>query len=219
VDVTALASALGTVASTVVAVFAWRAARNSANAAFTLTRIETTRLHAELRPQFEATAHLVNWIDEGVGAAVIILTQVEPKSQHGLDRIELTVRPNYRAQWNVRGPRIPIENEYVFMAPEGDGIVPDELVMEDVILGDPRTAALMMTEYGARDPKRRPNVLLLAVCHLAGYEPWKVPIAIEVREVEVNGRLTKLRPSTSGVQRLAGDSADDPDVPTRLDGV
>jgi hypothetical protein len=92
-------SAIGSVASAVtalgalgIAIAAWRAASNSAEATEALTRIEADRRHAELRPQLRVIAE-ADVLSSDQTEKILYVELVGPPALEFLDGIDLKILP------------------------------------------------------------------------------------------------------------------------------
>ncbi|GAA1889885.1 hypothetical protein GCM10009687_68090 [Asanoa iriomotensis] len=128
---------------------------------------------------------------------MVVITLAGPDAMHCLDRVELTLRPTHRAQWNSPGPLVKVGNHYRFNPGEGDAIDPAILVLDDVVARDPRIALLEPVDYKPADGSYRPPIRLMAACHLQGHEPWQVPITVTKMD-----ELRLPRPEPTKVSKL-----------------
>jgi hypothetical protein len=182
VDVLAVASAVGQVASAflaiptaIVAYYAYRISKNAADATSALTSIERTRLHAELRPVFETRS----WRPLGRSPGVTLFL-AGPPALLRLDEIHIRVR-RYQEFRQVDGSvEIDEQAPVAFIAHEGDSLSRWERAHFPLTVGDRRGFPLAAIESMRRYEHRRTTELRLMIeCKHLDHEPWIVPLTVE----------------------------------------
>jgi hypothetical protein len=201
VDIAAVASAIGQVASAafavpvaVLAYFSWKTSRSATKANELLTEIETKRLHSELRPEFEVAWTQPKDVADGISVRFAL---IGPRSLEYLDGLAIEVR-------SVFGPQRDSEDggathdhfKYVFSV---DQFPFDELPDSATFtrtdyfpfsLGDDRTFYMK--------PPRNADLYLVADirpvqflmhCQLNGYDDWTVPLSMPIRHGDAKGAI------------------------------
>jgi hypothetical protein len=185
-----LVSAIGSITSGAVAIiaaavayFAWRTSVNSAEATRALTRIEETRLHAEMRPQLDVSVERFQGEPENT-TAILRVRLVGPPTLVQLESVKVTVWPvlmPVRAGGEWTGANEP-NWPYLFTK-----VVPAEEPFERVagpfglmqrqqhveFMGTPQESEWMLTTG-------MDEALFIFTCSQAGYEPWVIPIRVKI---------------------------------------
>ncbi|MEU7614261.1 hypothetical protein [Micromonospora sp. NPDC049204] len=190
-DVPAVASAIGQVAGAVLAIptafvayFAYRTAKSSADATSTLTKIEETRLHAELRPQFQATARLVKIPPARSNMVFVSLELVGPLALHCLDEVVVRLWPRF----GVEDPGEP------YRLLHGDTW---QQIGRNWFHSERRGLGVEMSDtWVTAKPHHRPPIKLVLECRFGTHEPWIVPV--EVKEIDVPTQPIRFPPPVDG---------------------
>jgi hypothetical protein len=190
VDVPAVASAVGQVASAVLAIptafvayFAYKIAKSSADATSALTKIEEARLHAELRPQFRATARLAKVPPARSNGVFVSLELVGPLALHSLDEVVVRLRP----RGHVEDPGQPYHLH-------GDAW---HEIGRDWFLSERRGLVVQMSDtWVTAEPHHRPPIKLVLECRFGAHEPWIVPV--EVKDIDVPTETIRFPPPVDG---------------------
>jgi hypothetical protein len=183
VDIVGVASAAGQVASAlfalpagVIAYFAWRTSVNSAKATEVLTSIEKTRLHAELRPQFDVQIR-----KEEEGHVVVLLRLVGPAALHRLDSVQPAVRPFFADQLGdltFEDRWEPYEFTTSKLEPSRTEYVAES---EPLTLGEARII-LLVDAFEATETSHpawpKIPIRLNLTCKYQDFDPWIVPLTI-----------------------------------------
>lgn len=194
VDIPAVASAVGQVASAALAVptmfvayFAYKISKSSAEATAALTRIEATRLQAELRPEIHAIAQKVPWSRMGPparDALVVVLELVGPPALHQLDEATINLRPIF----DDDPERLDGEPYYL-----ADKVGPSRWSGPPIrtwVLGERQTMHVEISdEFLKSRPETYPPVRLLVECRYGTFEPWFVPIKTQVEWVRPHAMI------------------------------
>lgn len=187
-----LASAMLAVPAAVIAYFAFKTAKSASDASATLASIEKARLHAELRPQFVATATRLRIVPEDDATEPsepfvrLDLEFVGPPPLEKLDSLDIEIRRITR-NTTTTDRREP----YRFTAPHSDGWT---LSYASLLQGDIYTCTLAEEKTAPRFewyPEVHLRVIL--TCRSGDLEPWTVPITL--REMRDGSLPAPPRPS------------------------
>jgi hypothetical protein len=178
VDIAAVASAIGQVASgalaiptTFVAYFAYRTSQNTAAATEALTAIENARWHAEMCPVIELDSVL---LDE-VFMPIVTMKFVGPASLPRIDEVRVNIR-QYREFRDAEG-RVTIRDEAPLQfnsTDQGDSIW--ECIPFPLVRGMGHSLLLQRASLETLYDVRRVLPLRLTIeCRHGDHEPWTIP--------------------------------------------
>lgn len=192
-----VAGAIAAVVALMVAYFAYRATRNAADSASTLTKIEGRRLWADLIPQFRVSLQ-----PQTDTYALLEVELVGPPMLDHLDDIRLSIRDDYHARGASQiagGPSAEEVANHVWgpyrFKRDSDGASENGRTVApfSLPLGEGTKFALDRqipplwntsgTEASWRREYERKPVRLMLKCKREGFEPWSVPIEVVVAPV------------------------------------
>jgi hypothetical protein len=186
-------TAAASLAAAIGALGAWAAARRSNNSAATVADIERDRRHAEITPQFRYTGR------ETTGErAELALTLDGPVDLDRLDSIEVSIRDDRHDRQGSRNGVGPTDEEVAEivwgpyrLTPGVDGADQLGRTLEPFALrrGDGTRLSLSRSlppawSTGGTTEWRREwagtPVRLVLICRRDGYQPWTVPLEVDV---------------------------------------